>query len=145
MSQNLLFNIKSDRQATYKTTKEVIRPRHSYTPNHQICLGLSLRHSDRNDVVLNLLSAPNYGYTISPRLCLQWETSIANSVIKNIAFNNGVYIPPNMVKEVIPMFHLDNIDWLEDTPDGKNTTHYLILSIFQRRKNDSENHCLDTA
>ena len=31
-----------------------------------------------------------------------------------------------------PLFHLDNIDWLEDTPDGKNTSHYLQMSVFQR-------------
>ena len=31
------------------------------------------------------------------------------------------------------MFHLDNIDWLEDTPDGKNTSHLLQLSVFQPR------------
>ena len=87
-----------------------------------------------------MLSAPNYGYSITPRQCLKWETSIANAVINNIQLNNDVYIPPGMAKDVIPMFHLDNIDWLEDTPDGKNTTHYLILSIFQRKQNCSGNY-----
>ena len=29
---------------------------------------------------------------------------------------------------------------VEDTPDGKNTTHYLILSIFQRKQNCSGNY-----
>ena len=143
MSQNVLFNIRSDRQTTYNKPKGEIRPRHMYTPIHQICLGLSLRHSDRNNVVLNMLSAPNYGYSITPRQCLKWETSIANTVIKNMELNNGVYIPPAMVKEVVPMSHLDNIDWLEDTPDGKNTTHYLILSIFQRSQSNTGNYSLE--
>ena len=140
LSQHTLFNITTDRQATYNLTKGDIHSRHTYTPIHQICLGLSLRHSDRNNVVLGMLSAPNYGYSITPRQCLKWKTSIANAVIKNIQLNNDVYIPPGMAKDVIPMFHLDNIDWLEDTPDGKNTTHYLILSIFQRKQNCSGNY-----
>ena len=42
-------------------------------------------------------------------------------------------IPHNFQKNTIPMFHLDNIDWLEDTPDGKNTSHLLQLSVFQPR------------
>ena len=36
-----------------------------------------------------------------------------------------------MSKDILPLFHLDNIDFLEDTPDGKNTTHALQLSVFQ--------------
>ena len=27
---------------------------------------------------------------------------------------------------------MDNVDWLEDTPDGRNTSHYLLLVVFQR-------------
>ena len=45
--------------------------------------------------------------------------------------NVNVYIPFNISKETLPMFHLDNIDFIEDTPDGKNTTHALQLSVFQ--------------
>ena len=45
--------------------------------------------------------------------------------------SSEVYIPPNMVKSILPMFYIDNIDWQEDTPDGKNTSHYLLLCVFQ--------------
>ena len=44
-----------------------------------------------------------------------------------------MYIPPNLVKYVLTLFHIDNIDWQEDTPDGKNTTHMLMICIMQRR------------
>ena len=47
--------------------------------------------------------------------------------------NDGIYIPTNLQKDVLPMFHTDNIDWLKDTPDGKNTSHCLQMSIFQRK------------
>ena len=76
----------------------------------------------RNNAVLNLLSAPNYGLSPTPRQCLLWETALANAVIDNMKNHDDVYIPPNMVKCILPMFHIDNIDWHEDTPDGKNTS-----------------------
>ena len=31
------------------------------------------------------------------------------------------------------MFYIDNIDWLDEVPDGKNTSHYLQMSNFQRK------------
>ena len=34
------------------------------------------------------------------------------------------------------MFHPDNIDWLETTPDGENTSNLLGLSVFQPRINE---------
>ena len=52
----------------------------------------------------------------------------------NNGMNNGIYIPPRFQKNVIPMFHLDNIDWLEDTPDGKKTSHLLQLCAFQPKR-----------
>ena len=80
-----------------------------------------------------MLSAPNYGLAIPTLQCLKWETAIANAVIDNMKENDGIYIPTNLQKDVLPMFHTDNIDWLKDTPDGKNTSHYLQMSIFQRK------------
>ena len=47
--------------------------------------------------------------------------------------NDGIYIPTNLQKDAPPMFHITNIDWLEDTPDGKSTSHYLQMSTFQRK------------
>ena len=85
--------------------------------------------------MLKLLSAPNYGLCITPWQCLRWETSVANSVIDNMTSNENVYVQPNLVKNILPMFHIDNIDWLEDTPDGKNTSHFLIVCIFDTQSN----------
>ena len=31
------------------------------------------------------------------------------------------------------MFYIDNIDWFQEVPDGKNTSNYLQMSIFQRK------------
>ena len=88
-----------------------------------------LRNSDRNNQVFNLLSTPGYG--TSTRQTSLWETRIANAVIKRMALNGGICIPFNLKKNVIPMFHPDNIDWLEDTPDVKNTSHLLMNNVSQ--------------
>ena len=98
---------------------------------HHIGIGLALRKCDRNNQIINLLSAPNYSSSINSRTYLLWETRIANAVIDNMNMKDNVYIPFNISKETLPMFHLDNIDFIEDTPDGKNTTHALQLSVFQ--------------
>ena len=63
-----------------------------------------------------------------------WETRITNAVNNKMKENNGIYIPPRFQKNVIPMFHLDNIDWLEDTPDGKKTSKLLQSSAFQPKR-----------
>ena len=55
-----------------------------------------------------------------------------------MARNGNVYIPPNLVKDVIPFFHLDNVDWNEDRPDGKGTSHLLQLTICQKKLHDHQ-------
>lgn len=35
------------------------------------------------------------------------------------------------------MFYLDNFDWLEETPGGKNTFHLFLLSVFHPRINEN--------
>ena len=42
-------------------------------------------------------------------------------------------MPHGLVKGTPVFYHLDNVDWQEDTPDGKNTSHYLLLAAFQRK------------
>lgn len=50
--------------------------------------------------------------------------------------SEGIFIPFYLKKNFIPMFHPDNIDWLETTPDGENTSNLLGLSVFQPRINE---------
>ena len=136
LAQTLIGNIKSDRQAEYKA-KHDYNTRKVHQSRHQIGLAMSLRNSDRNNQIINLLSAPGYGLTIPAKQAILWETRIANAVIDQMNKNQGIYIPINFQKNVIPMFHLDNIDWLEDSADGKKTSHLLQLSAFQ--PNNSRN------
>ena len=51
--------------------------------------------------------------------------------MKRMVSNGGIFIPFNLKKNIIPIFHLDNIYWLEDTPNDKNMSHALQLSVIQ--------------
>ena len=75
-----------------------------------------------------MLRASNYDLAIPPLQCIKWETTIANACCnQQYEKNDGIYIPTNLQKDALPMFHINNIDWLEDTPDGKSTSYYLLM------------------
>ena len=102
--------------------------------NHvQIGLWRAIHQYTRNKILLDLFSSPGYSYCISDDKCLQYETGIGNEISEKMNKNNGVFLSSNMKKDVLPCFHLDNIDFSEDTPEGKATTHALNLVVFQQK------------
>ena len=128
---NVMGNMKTDRQAAYKPNySNKVRSRHTYTHLH-LGLGLSLRHFDQTGNIIRLISL--FGYSIPDRQCLRWGIAIANYMTHIMLKNDNVYIPPNVVKYSVPMFHIDNIDWQEDTPDGKYTMQMLMICIMLRK------------
>lgn len=132
VSSSILFHIKTNRQVKYKKKE---RSRHTYIPQQLMARTLAIRHCERNNSILHLLSAPYFGITLTPRTALLLETMIANSIVK-IVQKEGVYIPPNMERGVRLSFHIDNFDEQVETFDGKNTVHYLLIVGFQRRHGD---------
>ena len=50
-----------------------------------------------------------------------------------MSLTNGIYIPPGLCNEGHLFFALDNIDFAEDTVDGKNTLHGTVLVAFQQK------------
>ena len=64
------------------------------------------------------------------------ETRIAAAVCKRISENHGVYLPPFVVKGKPVYFAVDNIDFNEATPDGANTLHGTIITLFQEKSDD---------
>ena len=110
ISSTITYNMNSKRQAKY--LQNVLGQKfnhHRYTPLHQISMGSPLRHFDCNNVILDMLSAPDHGLAIPPLQCLEYETTIANAVINNMKEKDGIYISTNLQK-VLPMFHIDNRD-----------------------------------
>ena len=135
-ASSVLYNIKTNRQVNY-ARKRKTRSRHTHIPEQLIYRTLAIRHCARDNAVLRLLSAPNFGLTLTPRTSLLIETMIANAMTKIIQ-KEGVYVPPNMKRGVRVSFHMDNFDELTLTFDGKNTVHYLLIVGFQRRVGEFE-------
>ena len=52
----------------------------------------------------------------------------------------GLYVPPILKKGVFVFFAADNIDFAEDTQDGKNTTHGAITAVYQKK--DASGECI---
>ena len=130
ISSSIMHNIKTDRQVKY-ISKRKTQSKRTYIPHQLAALALSIRHCERNNNVLRLLSAPNFGLCIHPRTALLFETMIANAMIKSVE-KEGVYISPTMEKGVRISFHIDNFDEQVQTFDGKDTVHYLLIVGFQR-------------
>ncbi|CAH3043014.1 unnamed protein product [Porites lobata] len=62
------------------------------------------------------------------------EAQIEASVLKRMELNDGLYIPPDLVLGRHVFFAVDNVDFAEDTPDGKNTFHGTAMAIYQRQE-----------
>jgi hypothetical protein len=50
--------------------------------------------------------------------------------------NDGVYIHANIVPGRHIFFAVDNVDFAEDTPNGKRTLHGTVMAIYQRHNSD---------
>ena len=75
----------------------------------------------------------NFNLSISYEKVLKIEILLANAVVNKIENNNGVYVPPNIDCGTRLHFAIDNVDFRNDTPDGKNELHGTTHVIFQRQ------------
>jgi len=66
------------------------------------------------------------------------ETALANAVVENTKQFHGLYVPPFLKKGTFVFFAEDNIDFAEDTADGKDTTHGMVTAIYQRADTHGE-------
>lgn len=62
-------------------------------------------------------------------LCL--ETAIANEVLCHMEFNEGLYIPLDLIKGSFIFCPADYLDFLEDTADSKGTLHATVMVCYQ--------------
>jgi len=72
-------------------------------------------------------------------LRITWpETAIANAVVENALKFDGVYVPPFLKKGTFVFFAVDNTDFVEETADGKGTTHGTITVVYQKKNAPGE-------
>ena len=69
---------------------------------------------------------------------LRIETGIANKISKNIDNNNGVFVLPKIIYNAPLHFAIDNVNFSNDTPDGKNEFHGVGQVVFQKLNGKKE-------
>lgn len=127
--QTIMYSTKSKRQVQYKPkdNERGFYQRDMSENSFVLGIGLSMHSQTRSKSVIDFLHA--CGVSVDYNRLLRVETMIANAVLKNID-TTGVYVPPRLMKSKV-FFAADNIDWKEDTPDGKHTLHATVLVVFQ--------------
>ena len=98
----------------------------------QLAVGIAVHQAVRSKQLINMLHG--FGMSVDYNRILRVDAQIEASVLKRMELNNGLYIPPDVVLGRHVFFAVDNVDFAEDTPDGKNTFHGTAMAIYQRQE-----------
>ena len=102
----------------------------------QLAIGLAVHQSVRSKELVNLLRG--FGLSVEYNRLLRVESQIEASVLKRLEHNDGLFLPPDIVKGRHVFFAIDNIDFQEDTYDGSNTLHGTSMAIYQKCQADDQ-------
>ena len=98
----------------------------------QLGVGIAVHQAVRSKQLITMLHG--FGMSVDYNRILRVEAQIEASVLKRMELNDGLYIPPDLVLGRHVFFAVDNVDFAEDTPDGKNTFHGTAIAIYQRQE-----------
>ena len=120
-----MFECLSDRQASYaagqfRRTREL---------PFQVGVGLTIHKQTRSAKLVDL--ACQWGVSVNYERVRGIENDIARAVLKRFKTGNGVFLPPELKRERFVHFAADNLDFQEDTPDGKQTLYVTVLCAYQ--------------
>ena len=127
LSQTTMTMFLSQRQVSNKTS---IALRSTHEMPQQLAVGVAMRQAIRSKKVINMLHG--FGLCVDYKRLLRLEDHMASTVLQRMVANDNVYVPPDIIPGRHIFFAIDNIDFAEDTPDGKNTTHATAMAIYQR-------------
>lgn len=134
IAQTIMYEVKSSRQMLYKPKSVDHGFKHKATVHenpHVLGVGIKIHSSTRSKHLVQFLHANSV--SVDYGRLLRVETQLAEAVIRKMEETNGVYLPADMSKGKMTFFAIDNIDFTEDTVDGKNTLHGTVLVAFQQR------------
>ena len=66
------------------------------------------------------------------------ETAIANASVDSAKKFDGLYVPPFLINCTFVFFAIDNTDFVEDTVDGKSTTHSTMTAVYEKASTPGE-------
>ena len=98
----------------------------------QLAVGLAIHQAIRSKDVVNFLNG--FGMSVEYNRLLRVEAQIEASVLQMMGQNDGVYLPPDIVQGRHVFFAVDNVDFAEDTHDGKRTLHGTAMAIYQKKE-----------
>ena len=133
LAQNTVSMYLTERQVKNKTSTSI---NVTHEMPEQLAIGLAVHHTSRSKQIINLLHG--FGLSVEYNRLLRVETQIERHVIDQVLKNGGVYLPPNIVKGRHVYFAVDNVDFGEDTRDGKRTLHGAAMAIYQKSEKDDE-------
>lgn len=96
----------------------------------QLAVGLAVHQTVRSKELISLLHG--FGLSVDYNRILRVEAQIESSVLERMVQNDGVYLPPDIVMGRHVFFAIDNVDFSENTPDGKRTFHRTAMTTYQR-------------
>ena len=96
----------------------------------QVGVGLLAHQQIRSKSMIDVLH--ELGVSVDYTRILRIETQLARAVLSNSSEHN-IFIPPQLSKGHFIFFSVDNSNFSEDTPDGKNTLHAIAMVVLQRK------------
>lgn len=127
LAQTVVSMCLTNRQRNNKKSKVIKSTREM---PQQLAVGLALRQSIRSKEMVNMLHG--FGMSVEYNRLLRVEAQIERSVLQRMHQHGGVYLPQDFVKHRHIFFAIDNVDFAEDTPDGKRTLHGTAMAIYQK-------------
>ena len=119
----LILSIAQD--IIFASNKSVLTPKH-------IGIGVTVKHLTGSKEVVKLLN--RFGHSISYEEVIKLEKSLVQETLLDYDGSSHL-IPSNIVAGKFIQAAADNLDFNEQTLDGKNTTHATTLVLYQRAEN----------
>ena len=134
IAQTILYEYKSKSQIKYANkSNELVLFRHPKEYPLQIAVGLYLHQQYRSKKIVKFFNS--LGMSVEYNRLLRLENEIGNSVLQS-STNSNFFIPQNLIANKFIFFAVDNLDFNEDTSDGKNTLHATAMVVYQSKWQD---------
>ena len=126
LAKNVIYACLTPRQVLNKTSEAFYN---THELPQQLAVGLAVHQATRSEKLLQLLHGfgLSVGHTITR--ILKIEIRIVMEEIRRMEINGGAYLPHDISLGRFVFFAVDNVDFSEDTPDGKRTLHGTAMAI----------------
>ena len=133
LAQTTISMCLTERQVNNKKSQTIQSTREM---PEQLAVGLTVHQAIRSKEIVNMLHG--FRMSVEYNRLLRVESQIEAHVLQHMEQCGGMYLPPDIVEGRHLFFAIDNVDFAEDTYDGKRTLHGTAMAIYQRAEPDDE-------